>query len=359
MTFQAVALLATTLFAKQTMLSCNACHTAVMGLTPFGRGFRNSNYRMVRLTKTGAPAVALRGQFAYTSEPDDSGLPKLILDEVDYFVAGQIADNFSYFSDVYAVDGGRSGLTREAWLEYSSSRQRSPRAYRATLGLVTLPVPLEPESFRETSEHYAVWDQTVGANRFTFFDPHYALSGSIGNQVHGVSLSLLGVSGSDPQAGTPSSGIDTMAAVQDEAGPLVLEAYRYDGRRFTGPIADRFSRLGFGASLYAGRFSVNAVTQSGFDSSANGDGIAASSGGGFLQARYQLSESAFAIARYDGIEDGFGTFSRTLTIGAGTRVGRNFRFELEDVIGHAPTTTHTLNAVFGFGFSNAGGSQAY
>ena len=81
--------------------------------------------------------------------------------------------------------------------------------------------------------------------------------------------------------------------------------------------------------------------------------------GGFLQARYQLSESAFAIARYDGIEDGFGTFSRTLTVGAGTRVGRNFRFELEDVIGHAPVTTHTLNAVLGFGFSNAGGSQAY
>lgn len=354
-----IALLATTLFAKQTMLSCDACHTATMGLTTLGRGFRNSNYRMMRLTRSGAPAVALRGQFAYTSEPDDTGLPKLILDEVDYFLAGQIADNFSYFSDVYAVDGGRNGLAREAWLQYSSSRQRSPGAYRITAGLVTLPLPLEPESFRETNEHYAVWDQTVGGNPFTLFDPHYALAGGIGNQVHGLSASLLAVGGTDPQSGIPSSGLDHMAALQDVAGPAVLQAYRYDGRRATGAIADRFWRLGFGASLYAGRFSLNAVTQSGFDTSPSGDGAAVASGGGFLQARYQITNTAFAIARYDGIEDGLGTFSRTLTVGAATRVGRNFRFELEDVIGHAPTTTHTLNAVFGFGFSNASGSQAY
>jgi hypothetical protein len=359
MTIHIIALLATTLFAKQTMLSCDACHTVTMGLTPLGRGFRNSNYRMMRLTKSGAPAVALRGQFAYTSEPDDTGLPKVILDEVDYFVAGQIADNFSYFSDVYAVDGGRNGLAREAWIEYSSSRQRSGGAYRVTAGMVTLPLPLEPESFRETSEHYAVWDQTVGGNPFTLFDPHYALAGGIGNQVRGLSASLLAVGAADPQSGMPSLGLDHMAALQEVAGPAVFEAYRYDGRRATGAVADRFWRLGLGASLYAGRFSLNAVTQSGFDSSPDGDGAAVSSGGGFLQARYQLSSSAFAIARYDGIEDGFGTFSRTLTVGAGTRVGRNFRFQLEDVIGHAPATTHTLNAVFGFGFSNASGSQAY
>lgn len=353
------ALLATTLFAKQTMLSCDACHTVTMGLTPLGRGFRNSNYRLMRLTRSGAPAVALRGQFAYTSEPDPTGLPKLILDEVDYFVAGQIADNFSYFSDVYAVDGGRNGLAREAWIQYSSSRQRAPGAYRITAGLVTLPLPLEPESFRETNEHYAVWDQTVGGNPFTLFDPHYALAGGIGNQVHGVSASLLAVGATDPQSGTRSSGLDRMAAVQDVAGPLVLQAYRYDGRRATGAVGDSFWRMGFGASLYAGRLVLNAVTQSGLDSSANGDGIAVSSGGGFLQARYQLTSSAFAIARYDGVEDGFGTFSRTLTVGAGTRVGRNFRFEIEDVLGHSPMATHTLNAAFGFGFSNASGSQAY
>jgi hypothetical protein len=359
MGFHAFVLIATTLFAKQTMLSCDACHTATMALTPLGRGFRNSNFRMVRLTRSGAPAVALRGQFAYTSQPDDSGLPKLILDEVDYFVAGQIADNFTYFSDVYAVDGGRNGLTREAWIEYSSPRQRSPQAYRVTAGLITLPVPLEPESFRETNEHFAIWDQAVGANPFTFFDPHYALSAGFGNQVRGLSASLLAVSGTDPQSGIPSSGLDRMTAVQDVSGPLVLAAYRYDGKRVTGATLDNFWRTGFGASLYAGRFSVNAVTQSGFDSSPNGDGAAASSGGGFLQARYQLTNTAFAIARYDGAEDGLGNFSRTLTVGAGTRVGRNFRFELEDVIGHAPATTHTLNAVFAFGFSNAGGSQAY
>ncbi|HET9095566.1 MAG TPA: hypothetical protein VFN37_02795 [Candidatus Baltobacteraceae bacterium] len=140
----------------------------------------------------------------------------------------------------------------------------------------------------------------------------------IGNQVRGLSASLLALAGTDPQSGIPAAAW----AVQDVAGAVVLQVYQYDGRRATGEIGDRFWRLGFGASLYAGRFSANAVTQSGFDSSPNGEGAAAASG-------------------------------------AATRVGRNFRFELEDVISHAPEARHTLNAVFGFGFSNASGSQAY
>ncbi|HET7814063.1 MAG TPA: hypothetical protein VFL13_06790 [Candidatus Baltobacteraceae bacterium] len=352
-------LFATQLFAKETMLSCQACHTATMALTPIGKGFRNSNLRLMKLTKTGAPAVALRGQFAYTSEPDPTGLPKAILDEVDTFVAGQVAKNFTYYSDVYHVDGGENGAAREVWVEYASDHQRSSRAWRATAGLLSLPVPVDPEMFRETNNHYAVWDQSVGGNPFTFFDPHNAAMLSYGSPIRGASFSLLGVQAHDKQSGLPSAGTDTMETLHHIAGPVVLDAYRYDGRRPTGDVNDSFWRTGFGAQIFAGRAQFMAVTQTGFDSSANGDGVPVSSSGGFAQARYQLSPASFVIGRYDGISDSTGTFERSFTAGYGLRIGSNFKLEVEDVMQHVPQTTHTLNVVFGFGFANVGGSQSY
>jgi hypothetical protein len=132
-----------------------------------------------------------------------------------------------------------------------------------------------------------------------------------------------------------------------------------DNFTYFGDIYDSFSRTGLGASLYAGRFQMIAVAQSGYDSSASGAGGVVVSGGGFAQTRYQVTEKTFAIARYDGIDDSTGTFDRSLTVGAGTRVGNNFKLEFEDVIQHTPLAKHTLNVVFGFGFSNVGGSQAY
>lgn len=352
-------LFATQLFAKETMLSCQACHTAAMQLTPLGKGFRNSNLRLMKVTRSGAPAAALRGQFAYTSEPDPTGLPKAILDEVDTFVAGQVAKNFTYYTDVYNVDGGENGAAREVWIEYASDHQRSSHALRATVGLLSLPVPVDPEAFRETNNHYAIWDQTVGGNTFTFFDPHNAAMLTYGSPVRGTSLSLLGVQGHDKQSGLPSLGTDTMETIRHIAGPLVLDAYRYDGRRPTGDLSDAFSRTGFGAQFFAGRAQFMAVTQTGFDSSPNGDGVAVASSGGFAQARYQLNPASFLIGRYDGVSDSTGTFERSFTLGYGMRVGNNFKVEFEDVMQHSPQTTHTLNVVFGFGFSNAGGSQAY
>jgi hypothetical protein len=264
---------ATQQFAKETMLACSSCHTATMRLTPLGRGFRNSNLRMVRLTKDGGPAVALRGQFAYSGEPDPTGLPKAIVDEIDDFLAGQIADNWTYFAEVYNVDGGRPGAAREAWVEYASAHQRLPQSFRITAGLLPLPTPVDPESFRELNQHYEVWDQTVGGNSFTFFDPHKAVMLSRGSQIRGTSASIAAVQG--------SVALDGMLAVKHVAGPLVLDAYRYDGHRPTGPIRDAFTRTGFGASLYAGRFQASAFTQSGYDSSSNGNGLALASGGVF------------------------------------------------------------------------------
>ncbi len=349
---------ATQLFAKETMLSCQACHTTGMGLTPLGKGFRNSNLRLMKLTKSG-PAIALRGQMAFTSEPDPTGLPKVILDEVDDFVAGQIGDNISYFADIYNVDGGFNGAARELWVEYASGHQRSRAAYRFTVGLMALPTPVDPESFRELNVHYAVWDQTVGGNTFNFFDPHNAAMFTYGSPVRGTSISLVGVQAHDKQSGLNDDGTDTMMALKHIAGPLELDAYRYDGRRSTGAVGDSFWRTGLGAGLLAGRFQLLAVSQSGFDSSPQGDGVTARSGGGFVQTRYQLSQSAFALMRYDGVEDSLGTFSRSFTAGAGVRVGEHFKLELEDVMQHIPQTKHTLNIVFGFGFSNVSGSQAY
>lgn len=350
---------ATQQFAKETLLSCSVCHTASMQLTPAGKGFRNSNLRMMRLSPRGGPAVALRGEVVYDGDPSPSGLPKSTLAELNDFVAGQIADNFTYYADIYNLDAGTPGTARELWVEYAGDRRRSPASVRVMAGLLSLPTPLDAETFRDLNLDYQIWDQKVGANPFDLYDSKNGIQLSVGSEIRGTSVSLLALQGHDILSQIPSDGIDAMVALKHVAGPLVLDAFRYSGRRPTGAIADAFSRTAFGASLYSGRFVVNAVAQSGWDSSANGDGVPISSGGGFLQTRYALGPKTFALARYEGIEDGSGSFARWFTVGAETFIGNAFRLEVEDEIQHLPQAKNTLNVVLGFGFANTGGSQAY
>lgn len=339
---------ATPEFARRAMLSCNACHTVGTKLTEFGAAFAATAYRVPRLTNAGNAPFAIRGQAVYSSEPDSAGLPKAIVDEIDVLSAGPIGKHFNYGIEQYVLDGGNIGNTRETWIEYQTS-QRHAIPLTVRVGLQLLPIPVDPERFRETNAHYALYDQTVGDNPFSFFETHTAVNLGIGREVGALHVNLLGVA---PH--------DFMEAFTYANHRGFLEAYRYDGSRVVAGATDRFWRQGYGAATFRGRLALTAVLQTGFDRNAAGDGVAVNSSGGLLQARMQVGAHHFAIARYDGVNDSNGNFSRSFTIGAGTLFARAFRIEIEDQMFHAPQTHNALSVVFGFGVSTIHeGSFAY
>jgi hypothetical protein len=261
----------------------------------------------------------------------------------------------------YLVDGGRPGSIREAWVQYASPGSLFGAPVRATVGSITLPLPVDPETFRQTNNHYAIFDQTVGANPFAFIDPRNAASLALGSPVNGPSATLVAAQGHDPHSGLPATGTDRMVQFQEAANGAVLSLYDYAGRRDLGPIDDAFRRHGVGLNYYRGRLAVETLVQTGYDSSPNGDGLGISSSGGFVQLRYQLPRGTFVLARYDGVNDSTGGgFSRSLTVGATRMLSRGLRLGAEDVIQHGDRTTHTLNLTLGFGVSNSRiGSGAY
>jgi hypothetical protein len=344
-------------FSMQTGLQCDSCHAAMRKTNELGDSFLHNGLRL----PGGKPIVALRGQLAYTSEPDPSLLPKATVDEVEAFLSAPVNREFSVAAQLYLIDGGRPGSTREAWIQYASPGSFAGAPVRATVGSITLPLPVHPETFRQTNRHYAVFDQTVGANPFAFIDPRNAASLALGSPVRGPSVTLVAAQGHDPHSGLSQTGTDRMIAAQEAIGGLVLSAYDYAGRRELGAIGDDFRRRAVGVNLYRGRLAVETLLQTGFNTSPNGDGVGIASSGGFLQLRYQLPRATFVIVRYDGVDDtSGGAFARSLTIGATRLVSQGMRVGLEDVIAHGPRTTHTLNATLGFGVSSARvGSGAY
>jgi hypothetical protein len=348
-------------FSMQTGLQCDACHTALRATNDLGDTYLRNDLRLPNLGVGGKPVVALRGQLAYTSEPDPSLLPKATVDEVEAFVSARLNRQISVAGQFYVTDGGRPGSTREAWIQYSSPGSFAGAPLRATLGAITLPLPVDPETFRQTNQHYAIFDQTVGANPFALIDPRNAASLAIGNPVRGPSATFVAVQGHDPHSGLPQTGTDSMVQAQEAFHGMVLSAYDYRGRRELGEIGDDFTRRGLGLNVYRGRLAVETLVQTGYDTSPNGDGVGIASSGGFVQLRYQLPRGTFLIARYDGVNDTSGAgFSRSLTIGATRLLARGIRLGAEDVIQHGERTTHTLNLTLGFGVSNTRmGSGAY
>ena len=157
-------------FSMQTCLQCDACHTATRATNELGEAYLRNDLRLGNLGAGGKPVVALRGQLAYTSEPDSGGLPKATVDEVEAFIAARVTREVSVAGQFYLTDGGRPGSVREAWVQYAPHGTIGGAPLRVTAGSITLPLPVDPETFRQTNEHYAIFDQTVGANPFAFID---------------------------------------------------------------------------------------------------------------------------------------------------------------------------------------------
>ena len=334
-------------FAHRFGFRCQVCHTTIPTLNEVGRRFLSSGYRLPGVHERPDFPLAVKVNLAYSSAPDPSGLPKAIVDEIELLTGGHAGSSVSYFAETYVVDGGRPGAVRDLWVQYDTapgSLTRSPFAPALRIGQFTLPLPVDPETFRETENHYALYDQTVGANPFDFFDPHAGAQLTFG--LAGTSsVSVLALPGHDKQSGIPSLGTDFMAYAEHALGPLELSAYRYQGARPIGLGRDAFWRQGYGLGAVAGKLGVVNVLQTGNDADA-GFGQPEFSSGGFSEWRYAFSSAWTLVARYDGTQAG-GALLRSTTASLVRRLATNSRLTLEDVIAHG---THTLNAALLFAY---------
>jgi hypothetical protein len=280
--------------------------------------------------------------------PNGAGLPKAIVDEVEIFTAGAIGSRASYLVEQYAVDGGLPGLTRDAWAIDRLNPWDAKIPLYVQAGSFTLPLPVDPETFRDSYQNYTIYTQTVGTNSFNFFDPKIGARFSAGDPLRGFNAQLFAGQGHDRESGLPSDGVDFMGYAQEAVGPFALSAYRYQGARPSPVGTDNFSRTGYGFTYDQwGRFSSETVLQQGWDSTCGvfrNAGCASS--GGFTQLRYQFDKKLYASARYEGTNDPTNGFTRDGLVMLGYGPGENSRITIEDVIAHTPKTTHTMNLQF-------------
>jgi hypothetical protein len=335
------------LFAHQYGFTCQTCHSVVPKLNAFGQAFMANGDRLPGVKPRAAFPIAVKANGLFASEPPGSGLPKAVVDEVEAFTAGAIGSRASYLVEQYLVDGGVPGLIRDAWVSDRVNPWDARIPIYAQAGSFTLPLPVDPETFRDTYAGYAIYAQTVGENPFTFFDPKIGALVSVGDRLRGLSAQLFAGPGHDRQSGLPSYGTDWMGYAQHAMGPVALSLYRYEGTRPLGTQPDRFQRTGYAVVYDDGeRWEVDDVLQTGWDSNC---GVAASFGcassGGFIQLRYMFSRRLFAQGRYEGTNDPSG-MQRDAVFLLGYGPTRNTRITIEDLIRHAPRTTHTLATQF-------------
>ena len=349
-----IALLAIALFAHMYGVSCQKCHTVIPHLNAFGSRFMASGDRIPGVQPGPAIPFSMKVNLVLSSErqgagPDGAGLPKAIVDEIETFTAGAIGTRGSFFVEQYVVDGGEHGLLRDAWINDRLNPWSARIPLYVQAGSYSLPLPVDPETFRESYQGYTLYEQTVGTNPFNFFDPKVGMKFTAGDTVSGLSAQVFAGPGYDRQSDLAKTGVDVMEYVADAMGPLTPSFYHYEGSRPIGTPLDRFSRTGWGLVYARGKWTSESVLQTGWDSN-DGSGTGAASSGGFTQLRYAFNARFFTLARYEGTNDPTNGFSRDAVALVGFRPTRNARVTIEDVISHAPATQHTLNLQYTVGY---------
>jgi hypothetical protein len=344
--YQPISVEAIPYFAHEYGVKCQKCHSVIPRLNDFGRQFMDNGYALPGATPQRAFPISAKINLAYSGEPDPSGLPKAIVDEVELLLAGKTSPRTNYFVEQYLIDGGQHGALREGWFAYRFTPEQAKIPVYLQSGSFTLPLPVDPESFRESNQHYTLFDQSVGNNPLNFFDPKIGLQIRAGYADHGMSTHLAVMQGHDKQSGLSSLGNDVMSDTQAVLGPFTLSFYRYDGSRPDNGFADRFWRQGYGFSYDSERWSSDTVLQSGHDTTFNGMPTGAISSGAFTQLRYAFNRRFFGLIRYEGTNDPSGGFTRDLVSLLGYRTSYNSRFTVEDVLQHVPQTKHTLSTQY-------------
>lgn len=342
------------LFAHQYGVTCAKCHSVIPHLNEFGAAFLAYGERFPGISSGPAFPLSVKTNIVDSSEnqgsgPNGQGLPKFIVDEVEAFTTATVGSRANFFVEQYIVDGGEPGLLRDAWVNDRVNPWTARVPVYLQGGQFTLPLPVDPETFRDTYQDYTPYVQTVGKNPFDFFDPALGMRLGVGDPLRGLSVQLFGGPGYTRASDLAVTGVDTEVYTQNAMGPFTVSAFRYDGLR---PVAaepfDRFWRLGYGFTYGQwSRFSSEFVLIEGWDSNCGVPRFAGcSSSGGFEQLRYAFNRRLFAEARYEGTADSSGDFSRDGVVLMGYAPTENTRVTAEDVIAHTGRTTNTMNAQF-------------
>jgi hypothetical protein len=353
-TWRPSAVTAIPIFSHQYDVSCSKCHAVIPHLNDFGNAFMANGYRIPGVKPGPAFPLSAKVNLVDSSEnqgdgDNGAGLPKAIVDEVEVFTAGGIGSRASYLVEQYAVDGGEIGLLRDAWVIDRLNPWTAKIPLQLQAGSFTLPLPVDPETFRETYADYSIYNTSVGANPFTFFDPKIGVRLQAGDPLKGFNFQVLGLQGHDRQSGLPTVSPDLMFSAQENIGPLALTAFHYSGTRaIAAGELDTFQRTGYGLVFNQwGRLSLENVLISGNDTDCGlGIGVACQSSGGFTQLRYAITKKLFALGRYEGTMDPVNGFTRDGIVLLGYGPTQNSRFTIEDVIAHTPQTTNTMNIQF-------------
>jgi hypothetical protein len=338
------------LFAHEYGFSCEQCHSVVPHLNDFGQSFLRTGFRLPASVPTHrAFPLSVKVNLAYSSRPDPAHLPATIVDELELLTGGPVNRHVSYRLEQYLVDGGVPGKTRDAWLAFTSAPALGSRAapFRITAGQFTLPLAVDPETQRDTLNHYALYDQVIGKNPFNFFDDRIGLDMAYGRNVGGPSFHLLVVKGRDPQSTLRTDGTDRMALAQDASATDAVYAYRYDGQRAIGVVDDRFSRQAFGLTHWSGRGMLDALFQTGFDSNPEVGVAPVHSSGGFVQLRWEFSKKYVGDLRFDQTSDALAGAHHSVTAAMIFRTRRNERLTIEDVFSGG---AQTVNAAWLFAY---------
>jgi hypothetical protein len=348
------------LFAYEYGVTCEKCHSVIPHLNEFGAAFLASGERFPGISSGPAIPFSAKVNLVDSSEnqgegPDGAGLPKAIVDEVEAFSSATIGSRANYFVEQYIVDGGEPGLLRDAWISERFNPWTAKIPILLQGGQFTLPLPVDPETFRDTYQGYTPYEQTVASNPFNFFDPKLGARLSVGDTLRGFNFQLFAGPGYDRQSGLAPAGTDLETFLQNAIGPFTLSVLHYNGLRPTpyGPF-DRFDRTLYGFTYGQWtRFSSEAVLIEGNDSNcavapltvgAAIGGCHAS--GAFEQLRYAFNRRLFLAARYEGTYDPTNGFARDGVVLAGYGPTENTRFTIEDALSEQPRTGNTMNLQF-------------
>jgi len=342
------------IFAQQYGVTCEKCHSVIPELNEFGADFVAFGYRIPGV-KPG-PAFPLAGKVNLVASSanqgpgsNGAGLPKAIVDEIELFTAGAIGSRAAYYFEQYVVDGGEHGLMRDAWVNDRLNPWQARIPVYLQAGSFTLPLPVDPESFRESYQGYALFTQSVGSNTFNFFDPKIGVRLSVGDPLRGFNAQIFAGPGHDRQSGLPTTGTDTMLVAQDAFGAFVLTGYRYAGvRPMPDGTLDRFDRIGYAVvDNQWGRLVSETVMQTGWDSRCGSAQLAGcASSGGFTQLRYELTPRLYILGRYEGTQDITDGFLRDGVLLLGYGLGEDARLTVEEVLQNAPSAVHLFNVQF-------------
>src|SRR6185312_780969 len=202
------------LFAHQYGVTCAKCHSVIPHLNEFGAAFLANGERFPGVAAGPAFPISMKANLVDSSAfqgegPGGAGLPKALVDEIELFTSGTVGSRANYFVEQYLVDGGQPGLLRDAWIDDRVTPWNARIPVQLQAGQFTLPLPVDPETFRDSYQGNTPYEQRVGPNPFTFFDPKLGVRAGVGDPLHGLSGQVFAGPGYDRQSGLPKTGIDT------------------------------------------------------------------------------------------------------------------------------------------------------